>query len=233
MVLIDNFFFLIFTLTSLIYWAPVLLILFIPFMIARRLRRKGFYPRFVNEVYQKTVWWQRMEIIEAVPRRSRVLDIGCGNGYLAKIIAETREAEVICVDVDDFNQTDLPTILFDGARLPFADKEFDLVILSFVLHHSELPEELLKEASRVCKGKIVIYEDEAVIGAQKIMARAHEKIYNFLAGQRGKVTYHSPEGWKEIFDHHHLAVLAEKREWVIGSLIAPLKRDIFILKNKT
>lgn len=215
-------------------------------------KTKGLYNRFINRAYQKTVWWQRMEIIEAVPRRSRVLDIGCGNGFLAQLIAKNKQAEVTCVDVEDFNQTDLPTVLFDGVSLPFEDKEFDIVVLSYVLHHSQLQKQLLLEAARVCRGKIIIYEDETVLGAEKIMAMVHSRVWNFLnaglrpaskprsrrgeirglSNQKGEVLYHSPGEWRNIFEEQGLEVVEEERKWGVGSLVIPLKRAIFVLKNK-
>lgn len=193
---------------------------------------KRFYNSLANKVYQKTVWWQRMEIIEAVPYKAKVLDIGCGNGYLAEFIGKSKKAKVTCVDVDDFNQTEILTILFDGINLPFSDREFDVVILSYVLHHSEFAEELLSEAARVCRGKIIIYEDETMAGAEEIMAAAHGQIWNFLTDQEGEVNYHSPDQWREMFAKNQLEVLEEKREWGISSLAIPLKKAIFVLRNK-
>ncbi|MBI4999545.1 methyltransferase domain-containing protein, partial [Candidatus Gottesmanbacteria bacterium] len=195
-------------------------------------KSKRFYNRLVNKTYKKTVWWQRMEIIEAVPYKAKVLDICCGNGYLAQLIAKSKKAKVTCVDIDNFNQTEIPTILFDGVNLPFEDREFDIVILSYVLHHSEFAEELLSEAARVCRGKVIIYEDETAPHAEEIFAAAHSKIWNFFSDQEGKVIYHSPNEWREIFAQNNLEVLEEKRQWGIGSLAIPLKRAIFVLKSK-
>lgn len=195
-------------------------------------RSKRLYHSLTDKAYKKTVWWQRMEIIEAVPYGASVLDIGCGNGYLAQALTKNKKAKVTCLDVADFNRTEIPTILFDGISLPFADREFEVVILSFVLHHSEFQEKLLSEAARVCRGKIIIYEDETAIGAEKITAFAHSTIWNFLSDQEGKVIYHSPSQWRQIFSRNNLEILEEKSEWGIGSFVIPLKKAIFVLKNK-
>lgn len=269
MALIDTFFFLVFGIVSLIWWIPAILLLFAPFFLARKVKRKiekiatkieiiserklrqfktlkkmiklgrkaerqskKFYNSLANKAYQKTVWWQRMEIIEAVSHEAKVLDIGCGNGYLAKLLVENKNARVTCVDVDDFNQTEIPTILFDGVNLPFPNKEFDVVILSYVLHHSEFQGELLSEAARVCRGEIIIYEDETIVGGEELFAAAHTKIWNFIADREEKVTYHPPTEWREIFSQNNLEIVEEKREWGIGSLAIPLKKAIFVLKTK-
>ena len=63
------------------------------------------------------------------------------------------------VDVEDFNATDLKLTLFDGRTLPFPDNSFDVVLLIFVLHHAEDPKAVLHEARRVCRGKVIAFED--------------------------------------------------------------------------
>lgn len=193
---------------------------------------KGFYNRLVDKVYQKAVWWTRFEIIENVPAGSKVLDIGAGNGFLAKLIAETKNAEVTCVDISDFNQAGFETIIFDGVSLPFEDEEFDVVILSYVLHHSNFQKELLQEARRVCKNKIIIYEDEINSAlARRFLAKAHQKAYNWLYDLESPVNYHSLDGWRQIFEDLGFKIEKEKSDWVTGSLVIPVKRAIFVLKK--
>jgi ubiquinone/menaquinone biosynthesis C-methylase UbiE len=56
------------------------------------------------------------------------------------------------------NKTNLPHTLYDGQKLPFASNAFDVTVLYFVLHHCEHPEQVLAEAIRVTRGKVVIVE---------------------------------------------------------------------------
>jgi ubiquinone/menaquinone biosynthesis C-methylase UbiE len=173
-----------------------------------------------------------MEVLENIPKGASVLDIGCGNGFLAKLVAEVKKAKVTCCDVANYNTSNLPTILYDGEHLPFRDRKFDIVILSYVLHHSQIPIDLLREAARVCRGKIIIYEDEIPL-VRNLAAKAHGRAYNFFYNQNGRVTYCSPKEWEEMFKRNNLVIESRKEEWGIGSLLIPFKKEIFVLANKS
>ncbi len=90
---------------------------------------------------------------------SRILDIGAGKGLLAQEMARRFDSRVTMVDVASYNQTDLPLTVCDSRALAFADDSFDYALLSFVLHHSQHPELILREALRVACQVIVIEND--------------------------------------------------------------------------
>lgn len=95
----------------------------------------------------------------------RVLDLGCGDGGDAALLAD-RAREVTGVDlVLNPNWTSLarPGLQFlqgDGEALTFPDGAFDLVFLKDVLHHSPQPHKLLREARRLCAagGRVCVVE---------------------------------------------------------------------------
>src|SRR5947207_10939845 len=63
-----------------------------------------------------------------------VLDIGCGDGWVLAELAE--QHEVMGVDIVDLRKVELPEFaLYDGVSVPCADASFDIVLLTFVLHH--------------------------------------------------------------------------------------------------
>ncbi|MBI4067276.1 methyltransferase domain-containing protein [Candidatus Gottesmanbacteria bacterium] len=257
-----------FSVTSLIWWSPILAVIFFPFYIWKKMKRKlaktvvmledfsefkldqlrkfkrkfwkmdvlqskalTHYNKISDSVYQKMVWYSRFEIIKAVPRGARVLDVGCGNGYLAKLLKDTKGAEVTCLDVMDYNKSGFETVLYDGETIPFGDKSFDIVLLSYVLHHSHVPQRLLSEAARVCRGKVLIYEDLAPIG-KKVLARLHKEAYNYIYSIDSPVNYRSQSEWKEIFDNSGLKVVSNNIRWGVGSVMMPLKSAFFALENK-
>jgi SAM-dependent methyltransferase len=100
-----------------------------------------------------------------VPRNARVLDVGAGDGLVAATLAEQRpDLQVSAVDVLVRAGTRVPVERFDGKVLPHADRSFDATILVDVLHHSDQPEELLREAARASRG-LVIVKDHVLEGA--------------------------------------------------------------------
>jgi ubiquinone/menaquinone biosynthesis C-methylase UbiE len=88
-----------------------------------------------------------------------VLDVGCGAGYLANYLQEMYEADLTGVDVQDFRTGDIAFSRFDGTSIPFPDRTFDHVILSFVLHHSNDPMTLIQECRRVAQRSVIVFED--------------------------------------------------------------------------
>lgn len=91
--------------------------------------------------------------------RSRILDIGAGKGWLAEEMVRQFDARVTLVDIAKYNQSGLPLTVCDSRALAFANRSFDYALLSFVLHHSQNPDTILREALRVAYQVIVIEND--------------------------------------------------------------------------
>jgi len=87
----------------------------------------------------------------------KILDVGCGPGYVAAAAAE-RAAEVTGLDFSSemvsIAKTLFPRLSFqvgDAQQLPFADASFDRVLTSFALLHVSDPERACAEACRVLR----------------------------------------------------------------------------------
>lgn len=94
-------------------------------------------------------------------RGSKVLDVGCGNGYVLLQYARNG-AEVFGVDIsptavklseERFALAGFPGRfeVIDGERLPFSDAMFDIVRSMGVLHHVSDPQPMVDEIYRVLK----------------------------------------------------------------------------------
>jgi len=94
-----------------------------------------------------------------IPPRARILDIGAGKGLLAEAMVRQCNAHVTLVDIATYNQSRLPLTVCDSRALAFANRSFDYALLSFVLHHSQNPDTILREALRVAHQVIVIEND--------------------------------------------------------------------------
>lgn len=90
----------------------------------------------------------------------RILEIGGGNGYQAKLIASWG-CEVQSIDLPRARagkQYHFPVQDYDGQHVPFSDESFDLVFSSNVLEHVNDVESLLTESRRVlCRDGMAIH----------------------------------------------------------------------------
>lgn len=112
-----------------------------------------------GKAYAHRSRWTARKLIDFIKPTDHVLDVGAGDCRLSARLQKIVGCQVTAVDVEDFNATDLPLMLFDGERLPFPDDAFDVVLLIFVLHHAEDAAAILKEAARVSRGRIIVLED--------------------------------------------------------------------------
>src|SRR3954466_11161963 len=81
---------------------------------------------------------------------ARVLDVGCGDGLLAKIVGDARpDLTLEGIDVLVRGQTHVPVRAFDGKHIDSPDGAYDAVMFVDVLHHTDDPEILVAEAARV------------------------------------------------------------------------------------
>jgi SAM-dependent methyltransferase len=86
-----------------------------------------------------------------------VLDIGAGDGALARLILDRRpDLTITGIDVLVRPDTLIPVQAFDGNTLPLADASVDATLFVDVLHHADDATRLLCEAARVSRQCVVI-----------------------------------------------------------------------------
>ena len=117
----------------------------------------------VGKLHTKMVFGRRVRVLsemlaERVPAVARSLvDIGCGDGQIAHLVAEKHgNLQITGVDVLVRPTTWIPVQAFDGTTLPLADQSVDVAMFVDVLHHTNDPLVLLREARRVARQAIVI-----------------------------------------------------------------------------
>jgi len=98
-----------------------------------------------------------------------LLDVGCGHGRILKLLA-SRAQRAVGVDIDsDARQSARAELLLAGVpncslrqgdmySLPFADAEFDTIILDAVLGEAERPTDAISEALRLLRrgGRVLL-----------------------------------------------------------------------------
>jgi ubiquinone/menaquinone biosynthesis C-methylase UbiE len=106
-----------------------------------------------------------------MPARGRVLDVGCGPGFVAARIKQMRpELTVIGIDRDPAVVQRARAIIdvteATADMLPFPDQHFDCVFARLVMRHVEAPETVMREMFRVLKAggsAIVIDSDDGAL----------------------------------------------------------------------
>jgi SAM-dependent methyltransferase len=146
-------------------------------------------------------------IANLMPEGGTILDVGCGDGKLAHFIRTRRPSiRISGVDVQVRPNSDIPVAIFDGRALPFPDHAFDVVLLIDVLHHTEDPEILLREAARVSKGSLVLKDHlrEGILAAPTL--RFMDRIGNARHGVALPHNYWTRGQWLRAFAHLGLQV---------------------------
>ena len=153
--------------------------------------------------YKRRANFYAKKLLKCINKNEKVLDIGAGSGYIAKILSS--KANITLIDIIDYNQTDLPLKLYDGTKLPFGTNSFDAGIITAVLHHTPNPEKFLEECKRVCKRIIIIDEVYSSIFSRFFM-NIWEWFWNKTSGISTYYNFHSDAEWNEIFNNLHLKV---------------------------
>ena len=142
-----------------------------------------------------------------------VLDIGAGRCFIAEEVREKNNADVTCLDVKNLSQTGMKVVVYDGRKIPFKSNEFDTALIAYVLHHCEEPIKVLKEAIRVTKGNIIIFEDTKPSAFVNMM----DFLSNKLRGVKTPFKFRTEKEWLKIFKKLNLKIVAVKhnveREW--------------------
>ncbi|AOS44950.1 hypothetical protein Verru16b_02019 [Lacunisphaera limnophila] len=116
----------------------------------------------IATVHGRYVFGRRVRVLAEhlaalIPPGASVLDVGCGDGTLAKLIGAQRpDVTIRGIDLLVREHTAIPVEAFDGAKFPAADGAYDVVMFVDVLHHTDNASQLLQEARRVSRHSILI-----------------------------------------------------------------------------
>jgi SAM-dependent methyltransferase len=170
----------------------------------------------LEAAHQRVVYGRRIRILarhlsELLPRDASVLDVGSGDGLLARRILDARpDLQIRGVDVLIRPESHIPVERFDGLQLPFGDRDFDAVMMVDVLHHATDQASLLRETARVARRAVVI-KDHVVSG---LLARPTLSFMDWVGNARHGValpySYWTEEEWQQSFARLGLRTAARR-----------------------
>jgi ubiquinone/menaquinone biosynthesis C-methylase UbiE len=150
------------------------------------------YDTFANFFFlgRRRVTYQSLIAAAGATSGQRVLDVGCGTGYLARLLAEAVGSHGLVIGVDaseemiDYanhqpgRQQHCQFQLGTAESLSFASAHFDVVVSSLFMHHlpAELQQTAVAEMERVLLpgGTLLIAEAQVPRGfGWRMLARAH------------------------------------------------------------
>jgi len=160
--------------------------------------------KVLGQVHGAWVYGRRIRrlsqlLAELIPPGCSLLDVGCGDGKLARALLDKRpDLRIDGVDVMVRERTWMPVQTFNGTNLPQDEASVDGVMLIDVLHHTRDPLVLLREAVRVSRRWIVV-KDHVLNGpAAALRLRFMDYVGNSRYGVSLPYSYLSEREWNEL-----------------------------------
>jgi SAM-dependent methyltransferase len=196
---------------------------------AMTLSRAG--KRFLRRRRVGAAYDMAKEIATYIPAGARVLDVGCGRGYIAHQLGAFLGGAVQGTDLAPVVEAPIAYQAFDGATLPFASGAFDVVLFCYMLHHARDARILLDEAARVVgpEGMLVIYEDTPRSWIDRLLCRRHERQWR---ARTGPCTFRPDASWRQVFTAAGLFVRAARRLSRLRDWSYPVARSLYVLARR-
>jgi ubiquinone/menaquinone biosynthesis C-methylase UbiE len=170
-----------------------------------------------------------LEISRLLPLRASILDVGCGNGFIAHHLAGILKSPVVGMDVGPAPRAAIDFVPYDGRHFPLGDETFDAVLLCYVLHHAQDAALVLNEVARVlkCNGVAIIYEDIPM----RWLDRAACWIHNHQWQKRtGACTFRLGSEWRRLFSVMGFELVLDKELSRWRNMVHPVSRRFFVLR---
>ena len=170
-----------------------------------------------------------LEVARVLPQHANVLDVGCGNGYIAHHLTGILGSTVVGLDVGKSTAAHIHYLPYDGRHFPFQDQTFDAVLLCYVLHHAQDFRLVLSEVGRVLRegGQAIIYEDIPKGWLDRAVCWTHNRKW---LGRTGPCTFQLAHGWRTAFISSGFEILTERPLSRWRNLAHPVSRQFFVLK---
>jgi SAM-dependent methyltransferase len=195
--------------------------------VRRRWRRER-RRRKVGRAYDMA-----LEIARFVPTNSRILDVGCGNGFIAHHLSSLLGSRTLGIDLSATTDAAIDYRQYDGNRFPVKDGTVDAALLCYVLHHAQDLNAIMLELRRVLSGSgiAIVYEDIPRAWWDRLVCWIHDLKWR---GRTGPCTFRDESQWRIEFTLAGFEVIREKRLSRLRNLAHPVSRRLFVLSlNET
>jgi ubiquinone/menaquinone biosynthesis C-methylase UbiE len=173
-----------------------------------------------------------LEIARVIPYSSEILDIGCGNGFIAHHLSAMLGVTAMGIDLGERAEAPIDYRRYDGERFTAPDNSFDAVLLCYVLHHAQEVSVVLDEVRRVLRegGFAVIYEDMPARLWDKGVCWIHNQQWR---GRTGPCTFRSDNQWQALFNSMGFEIVNARSLSRWRNLTHPVSRKFYLLQARS
>lgn len=164
---------------------------------------KNLIAQILNKIYLKRIFVPLFQRLEPLCQpQDTILDIGSGSCYLTSLFQQ-KKYKITPIDIDNLSIfSDITPLVYNGSRLPFGPKKFDLGLLINVLHHAQDPHTVLHEALRVCR-RVIVHEDTPKTKLEALFLQLADMIGNC---EFRRHHHQTPAWWKKYLAKQKLRV---------------------------
>jgi len=196
--------------------------------VLRSLKRRWQRERRRREVGR--AYDMALEIARVVPPGSEVLDVGCGNGFIAHHLSAMLGSPAVGIDLGNSADAPIDYRRYDGAQFPVDEDSVDAVLLCYVLHHTQDVHVVLNEMRRVLRdgGLAVIYEDIPRSSWDRGVCWFHNQKWR---GRTGSCTFRREAEWHSLFESFGFEIVSERTLSRWRNLTHPVSRRSYLLRK--
>jgi ubiquinone/menaquinone biosynthesis C-methylase UbiE len=192
----------------------------------------GIKRRFNRERRRRKVgraYDMALEISRFIPSGAEVLDVGCGNGFIAHHLSAMVGAKVLGIDLEESTEAVIDYVRYDGTHFPAADESFGVVLSSYVLHHAQDVRAVLNEMQRVLRpgGCAIIYEDIPATWWDRFVCGIHNRQWK---DRTGACTFRQESEWRGLFAECSFEIVKERQLARMRNLTHPVRRQLYVLR---
>jgi SAM-dependent methyltransferase len=171
-----------------------------------------------------------LEIARIIPKGSEVLDVGCGNGFIAHHLSAILDTNVSGIDVMDKTEAPIGYRRYDREQFPAPDKSFDAVLLCYVLHHAQDATLVMNEVRRVLRagGVAIIYEDIPQSWWDKGMCLVHDLLWK---RRTGPCTFQTDSEWCRQFSYSGFELVKKRALSRTRNFTHPVARRTYVIRR--
>ncbi len=169
-------------------------------------------------------------VLPYIKDKDKVLDLGPRTGKVAEYIVNHRDIKITLLDVtDEYRSVDLEIEVYNGETIPYKNNSFDCVLVISTLHHCDNPDQVIKEAARVSKDKILIFEDKVDSKIGFFLLEIWHTVGSVLIGDELFYSFKKDDDWRRKFKTNGLKFY--KTKVIRSPWYKPTKQILYVLKK--